>query len=252
VDEKMRGEMGDAAVAAARAAGYVNAGTVEFLVDKDRKFYFLEVNTRLQVEHPVTELVTGVDLAKEQIKIAADERLSIGQEDIRWKGAAMECRIYAEDPENNFLPSTGTIRTYREPSGPGVRVDSGLFEGEQVSVYYDPLIAKLLTWGKDRKEAIERMKRALDEYKISGVQTTIPFHRAVTENARYLSGDFSTHFIEEEFGKKELPPLRDHETVLRAMAAFSCVLDYQNKNSRVRQKTATAQSTCPWKMSGRP
>ena len=162
VNNPMRKRMGEAAIAAARTAGYINAGTVEFLADEHRDFYFLEMNTRLQVEHPVTELVTGIDLAVEQIKIAAGEKLSFTQKDILIKRHAIECRIYAEDPSSGFLPSTGTLRLYQEPSGVGVRVDSGVYEGAEISVYYDPMIAKLLAYGRDRNESISRMLRALD------------------------------------------------------------------------------------------
>jgi len=188
---EMRERMGQAAIKAAQAANYVNAGTVEFLVDNEKNFYFLEVNTRLQVEHPVTEMVTGFDLAKEQIRIANGEKLSFKQNEIKMRGAAIECRIYAEDPENNFLPSIGSIQSYREPNGPGIRVDSGFYKGDTVSIYYDPLISKLVSWGKDRSEAVQRMKRALTEYHISGVQTVIPFHKKVMDQPDFLNGDYA-------------------------------------------------------------
>ena len=177
VDDKLRQRMGETAVRAAKAANYVNAGTVEFLLDQFKNFYFLEVNTRLQVEHPVTELITGIDLVKEQFRVANGEPLGFIQESIRRTGAALECRIYAEDPDNDFMPSIGKITGYREPNGPGVRVDSGLDFYGHVSVYYDPMIAKLCTWGTDRNEAISRMRRALAEYRIQGVKTVIPFHQ---------------------------------------------------------------------------
>jgi acetyl-CoA carboxylase biotin carboxylase subunit len=176
MDEELRRRMGEAAVAAARAVGYVNAGTIEFLVDADRNFYFMEMNTRLQVEHPVTELVTGVDLVCEQIRVASGLPLSFGQADIQPRGHAIECRISAEDPFNNFLPAIGVVEALREPLGPGVRVDSALYEGLDVTVDYDPLLSKLIVWGTTREEAIRRMRRALDEYQIVGVRTTIPFH----------------------------------------------------------------------------
>ncbi len=195
----LRAKMGESAVAAARASGYVNAGTVEFLLDKNREFYFLEINARLQVEHPVTELVTGIDLVREQLRVAAGERLSFTQLEVVNRGSAIECRICAEDPENNFFPSTGLIERMREPGGPGVRVDSCLFMGYDVPIYYDPLISKLLTWGKTREEAIERMQRALSEYIIEGIKTTIPFHKAVMESGAFRNGEFDTGFVDEVF-----------------------------------------------------
>src|SRR6266852_5575123 len=170
---EMRRRMGEAAVRAAHAAGYFNAGTVEFLVDADRNFYFLEMNTRLQVEHPVTELVTGLDLVKLQIRIAAGEPLELSQEDIGWRGAAIECRVYAEDPDQNFFPSPGKITRMVEPSGPGVRLDSGVYEGFTVPIDYDPLLAKLAVWGGTREDAIERMSRCLGEYHIAGIRTNL-------------------------------------------------------------------------------
>jgi len=251
VDEKMRKAMGEAAVKAAKAAGYVNAGTMEFLVDPNRNFYFLESNTRLQVEHPVTELVTGIDLAKEQIKIAWGEKLGLRQEDIRWRGSAIECRIYAEDPENNFLPSIGVVHSYREPSGPGVRVDSGLYEGGEVSLYYDPLISKLLAWGKDREEAIQRMKRALTEYNILGVATTIPFHLKVMDHPKFQKGEIHTHFIEEEFGKEKFTAGEDKEDHLKAVAVFSALLDYQERKRTKPLLTKTKSQESNWKIEGR-
>jgi acetyl-CoA carboxylase biotin carboxylase subunit len=251
VDEKMRKAMGEAAVKAAKAAGYVNAGTMEFLVDADRNFYFLESNTRLQVEHPVTELVTGTDLAKEQIKIAWGEILSLRQEDIRWRGSAIECRIYAEDPENNFLPSIGVVHSYREPSGPGVRVDSGLYEGSEISLYYDPLISKLLVWGKDRDEAIQRMKRALSEYNILGVATTIPFHLKVMDHPKFQKGEIHTHFIEEEFGKEKYTAGEDKDEHFKAAAVFSALLDYQERKKTKPLLAKTKSKESNWKIEGR-
>ena len=250
VDEEMRRKMGQAAIKAAKASGYISAGTMEFLVDENKNFYFLESNTRLQVEHPVSELVTGVDIVKEQFRIGAGEKLGRKQEDIRWRGAALECRIYAEDPANNFLPSVGAIVTYEEPSGPGVRVDSGLYEGCEVSLYYDPLIAKLLTWGNTRDEAIQRMKRALSEYHISGIITTISFHRKVMGNKRFLKGEISTHFIDEELDKKRLLLETDHEEIHEIVALFSALTDYkEKKRARFSQKRKEEKSD--WKIEGR-
>ncbi len=194
LDDQMRARMGSAAIAAVKASGYTNAGTVEFLVDSSGDFFFLEVNTRLQVEHPVTELITGIDLVKEQIKVASGEKLLIRQEDVKIYGAAIECRISAEDPET-FLPSVGYIKELVEPSGPGVRVESGISADYDVPVYYDPLLSKLITWGKDRQEAIARMLRALDEYKIKGVKTTIPFHRRILVNDEFVDGNYDTGIV---------------------------------------------------------
>ncbi|OQY93541.1 MAG: pyruvate carboxylase subunit A, partial [Chloroflexi bacterium UTCFX4] len=199
VDEKMRMAMGSAAVKIAQAAEYVNAGTLEFLVDKDSNFYFLEMNTRLQVEHPVTELVTGVDIVKEQIRIASGRALSLRQENVVLRGWAIECRITAEDPYNNFLPSVGKITNLQEPTGPGVRLETGLYEGMEVSLFYDPLIAKLCVWGETRAAAIVRMRRALSEFQIMGVSTAIPFHQKMMESTNFMGGHFDTRFVEEKF-----------------------------------------------------
>ncbi len=193
---ELRAEIGAVAVKAARAADYRSAGTVEFLLDKHYKYYFMEMNTRIQVEHPVTELVTGIDLIKEQIRIAAGEKLALLQEDVLIKGHAIECRINAEDPDNSFRPCSGKITTYIPPGGPGVRVDSCLYEGYTVPPYYDSLLGKLLVWGKDRQEAIARMQRALQEFVIKGVPTTIPFHKRVVGNAFFQRGEIYTNFIQ--------------------------------------------------------
>jgi pyruvate carboxylase subunit A len=195
--EELRERMGGVAVKAAKAIGYVSAGTVEFMYSRG-DFYFLEMNTRLQVEHPITEMVTGVDLAKEQIQIAAGEDLGYAQDDMQIRGWAIECRINAEDPLNDFAPSPGKIKRYRSPGGPGIRVDSGVYTGYVIPPYYDSLISKLVAHGRDRKEAIARMQRALYEYIVVGVKTNIIFHKAVLRNARFNSGDINTHFIKEE------------------------------------------------------
>ncbi|MFQ3542818.1 acetyl-CoA carboxylase biotin carboxylase subunit [Halobacillus rhizosphaerae] len=197
ISEEMRKTMGDAAVKAALAVNYSGAGTVEFIFDKEENtFYFMEMNTRIQVEHPVTELVTGVDLIKEQILIANNEKLSFKQEEIEFEGWAMECRINAEDPFKNFLPSAGRIDMYLPPGGFGVRVDSAAYPGYMIPPYYDSMVAKLITYGRDRNEAIKRMKRALDEYVIEGVHTTIPFHQRMMEHEVFVGGDFNTKFLE--------------------------------------------------------
>jgi len=251
VDEPMRRRLGETAVAAARAADYVNAGTMEFLVDKDRDFYFLESNTRLQVEHPVSELVTGIDIVKEQIKIAAGERLSFGQGDVRRQGAALECRINAEDPDNDFLPSCGTVGSYLEPAGPGVRVDSGLYEGCEIPLLYDPIVAKLITWGTDRGEAIRRMVRSLAEYRIAGVATSVPFHRKVMANPRFLSGDLSTHFIEEEFGREAQDARRTGDESTQVAAIVSAWVDYRERKKPPAACRETRAEESKWKTEGR-
>jgi acetyl-CoA carboxylase biotin carboxylase subunit len=194
-DEDLRQRMGETAVRLGKLAGYWNAGTAEFLVDADRNFYFLEVNARLQVEHPVTEFVTGVDLVKEQIRIAAGERLTIRQEDVVMRGAAIECRISAEDPSCDFFPSPGLITAWRMPEGPGVRNDSGVYEGWRVPLDYDPLMAKLIVSGRNREEAIARLGRALDEYQVGGVETGIPFFRRVLKNEDFLEGRLDTGLV---------------------------------------------------------
>ena len=199
VNDAMRAQMGDVAVKAAKAANYVNAGTLEFLVDQSGNFYFLEMNTRLQVEHPVTEMVTGVDIVKEMLAIASGRRLRWRQEDIRPKGWAIECRITAEDPINNFMPSGGKITTLQEPTGPGVRVESGIYEGFEISLFYDPMIAKLIVWGETRAEAILRMRRALNEYRIGGLKTSIPFHQQMMNSTQFMWGAFDTNFLQDRF-----------------------------------------------------
>ena len=195
-DSDMRERMGTAAVKIARAVNYTGAGTVEFLVaDATREFYFLEMNTRLQVEHPVTELVTGIDLVREQISVAAGATLSFSQEDVSWRGHAIECRVYAEDPENNFFPSPGRITTLQTPSGPGIRDDSGVDANSEVSIHYDPMISKLAAWGRDRNEAIDRLRRALDEYHVGGIKTTLPFFRQIVRDEEFVAGKLDTGFI---------------------------------------------------------
>ncbi|MGI8785534.1 MAG: acetyl-CoA carboxylase biotin carboxylase subunit [Acidobacteriota bacterium] len=197
VDEGLRQRMGKAALAVVDKAGYTNAGTLEFLVDRDRNFFFLEMNTRLQVEHPVTECVTGLDLVKLQICVAGGEPLPLRQSDIEMRGHAIECRIYAEDPDEDFRPSPGRILWLREPGGPGIRIDSGIANGGEVSIHYDPLIAKLIAFGATRAEAIQRLQRALDEYRIAGVKTTLPFFGRVVRERRFLQGDLDTGYVED-------------------------------------------------------
>lgn len=196
VDEELRARMGAIAVKAAQAANYYSAGTVEFLVDKHKNFYFIEMNTRIQVEHPVTEMVTGIDIVKEQIKIAAGGTLSFTQEEIKMNGWAIECRINAEDPAQDFLPSPGTVQVYIPPGGPGVRVDSSVYSGYTITPFYDSMIAKLIVWGRTREEAIARMKRALQEFQVTNIHTTIPFHLKVLDNAFFQKGEVYTNFIQ--------------------------------------------------------
>ena len=203
---EMRQAMGDAAVRIARAAGYYNAGTIEFLVDARHNFYFLEINARIQVEHPVTEWYTGIDLVQEQFRIAAGLPLSFTQEQVVPRGVAIECRISAEDPENRFLPATGMVRALQEPAGPGVRVDSSLYAGLQVPLFYDPLLSKLIVWGNDRQQAIARMRRALYEYEVLGVRTTLPFDRWLMDNPRFIASDLSTDFVAEEWDTHNMTP----------------------------------------------
>lgn len=221
VDDAMRSRMGETAVMVARACRYENAGTVEFLVDAERNFFFLEMNTRLQVEHPVTELRTGLDLVALQIRIAAGEELPLSQEDVRFGGHAIEARICAEDTENNFLPSTGKITHLRSPAGPGIREDRGVEEGDEVSVYYDPMIAKLIARGGTRAEAIAKLVRALGEYEILGIRTNIPLCRFVLTHPAFVAGDFSTHFIQDRYvpgeARGEITP---DEEAAAAVCAF--------------------------------
>jgi propionyl-CoA carboxylase alpha chain len=222
--EEIRAQMGQAAVAAARSCGYVNAGTVEFLVDADLNYYFMEMNTRLQVEHPVTEWITGIDLVAEQIRMSEGERLGFEQSDISRRGHAVECRIYAEDPLNDFLPDPGTLLRHAAPSGFGVRVDSGVEEGGRVEIYYDPLISKLSTWGLTRGEAIKRMIRSLEEYQIAGVQTTIPFCRFVMGHESFTSGDFSTQFVGRHYSGKSSAA---SDTLLENTAVIAAALFHE-------------------------
>jgi acetyl-CoA carboxylase, biotin carboxylase subunit len=244
---EMRTAMGEAALKVARAAGYDNLGTVEFLADNGGNFYFLEVNTRLQVEHPVTELVTGYDLVRLQLRIAAGEALPFTQQDVRWRGWAMECRVGAEDPDNQFLPSPGKIQQLREPSGPGVRVDSGVYPGWTVPMEYDALLAKLVTWGPDRNVAIQRLERALAEYAITGIQTNLGFFVDILKDAHFRAGDISTAFIP-DFIERRRPPAEppsqlDFAIALAALAHF--------QSTRDRAKSTSESDTSRWLSEGR-
>ncbi len=245
LDDNLRQKMGEVAINAAKACNYFNAGTIEFLLDKNKNFYFLEMNTRLQVEHPVTELITGINLVKEQIKIAYGEKLSYTQDDIKLNGYAIECRIYAEDPFNNFLPDIGKISYYRQPAGYGVRVDSGVETGSEISMHFDPMISKLITWGKDRTEALNRMEMALTNYRIKGVRTIIPFLLAVMQHPEFRYGYFDTGFIENSFNFEVLEKMRaEYEEIVAAIAAYgkNLIYNYETvkeikpKNSKWKEK----------------
>lgn len=233
LDDNLRNKMGEVAINAAKAVGYFNAGTIEFLLDKNKDFYFLEMNTRLQVEHPVTEMVTRINLAKEQFRIAYGNKLSFSQEDIKWIGHAIECRIYAEDPFSGFMPTTGKIKYMREPAGYGIRVDSGIDIGSEVSIHFDPLLAKLVAWGKDRQTAIERMEYALKSYIIKGVRTAIPFEIAVMQNDIFKNGYFDTGFIDKHFDWQVLDNLKStYEELVAGITAFGYRL-YKDKKLAV-------------------
>ena len=216
LSETLRENMGAAAVRVAKACDYVGAGTVEFLIDDDHNFYFLEMNTRLQVEHPVTELITGIDLVEQQIKVANGETLSFTQEDLKIDGHAVELRVYAEDPLNDFLPSVGNLEVYKLPEGNGIRVDNGFEEGMEVPIYYDPMLAKLITYGKTREAAIQLMVEAIDAYEVEGIQTTLPFGKFVFENDAFRSGNFNTHFVKNNYSPEKLKAQFTEEAELAA------------------------------------
>jgi acetyl-CoA carboxylase biotin carboxylase subunit len=242
---EMRAAMGEAAVRAARAAGYYNAGTVEFLVDASRNFYFLEMNTRLQVEHPVTELVTGLDLVRLQVEIAAGARLPIAQQEVAWRGSAIECRIYAEDPYNDFLPYPGKIRRLTRPLGPGIRLDACIYDGWTVPMEYDPLLAKLAVWAGTRQDATARMIRALREYDVAGIRTNITFFRQILEDPEFAVANLHTGFIEEFFRRRRPPePPADLAAVAALAAAVHTV-------TRRPENGPAARGGSPWLDAGR-
>lgn len=226
VDWETRKKITSSAIKAAKACGYHNAGTIEFLMDSQKNFYFLEMNTRIQVEHPVTELITGKDLVKEQITVAAGKPLSFNQDDIKINNHSIEARIYAEDPQNNFLPSTGNISAYDEPSGPGVRVDSGIRRGSTVSVYYDPLVAKLICWDSDREKAIKKILRALGEYNISGITNNISFLINILSSEKFINGKFDINFLERE--KSLFNSSKSSEDILKASVILAGHLKRRN------------------------
>ncbi len=240
VEKRM--QIGEAAVNVAKSCDYFGAGTVEFIADKNLDFYFLEMNTRLQVEHPVTELITGVDLVKEQIRVSEGQSLSFNQDDLTINGHSLEVRVYAEDPMNNFLPDAGSLTTYKRPQGPGVRVDDGYEEGLEVSIYYDPMIAKLITHGTNRAEAIERMKRAIKEYRITGVKTTLPFCDFVLNHQDFIDGSFTTKFVETNY----TPEVWTAE-IADELAKIAALIAFEVKNTKKIKPTRTDHTGSKWK-----
>ena len=247
LDDSLRADMAKAAIAAARACSYTGAGTIEFLIDKHKKFYFLEMNTRLQVEHPVTELITGLDLVELQILVAEGHKLPVKQEDVKIKGHAVECRVYAEDPADNFMPSTGKLIRHRMPSGPGIRVDAGVEEGQDVTINYDPMISKLCAYGPDRETAIRRMLRALDEYEIAGCKTTIPFCSYVLNHNAFRTAEFDTHFVKDHFDPKKLVSTDDDEIAALAASLVKAGFNGEmHKNGAAVETKATDHGTNWW------
>ena len=244
-DEEFRQKMGQVAVQAAKAVDYENAGTIEFLVDKDKNFYFLEMNTRVQVEHPITEEVTGIDIVKEQIRIARGRNLTMTQEDVKMQGWSIECRINAEDPYNNFIPSTGLISHMTLPTGPGVRVDTGVYSGFQITPYYDSLISKVIVKGETRAQAILRMRRALAEYSLVGVLTNIPFHQNILTQARFIAGNFDTRFVEERFSLEKAEESK--ETHPEIVAILATLVAHQQTEQSAHIIARGKRDTSNWK-----
>jgi len=254
ITEQLRARMGEAAVAAAKAVGYVGAGTCEFLVDARNHFYFLEMNTRVQVEHAITEAITGVDIVKTMIRIAAGEPLPFGQDDLSISGHAIEARIYAEDPDRNFAPSPGEISVYRPPDGLGVRVDGGVYTGATVTVNYDPMVAKLIAWGRDRPEAIDRLRRALEEFVVKGIKTSIPFHLRVLRHPVFLAGRYDTGFIDAHMdGGKGGPAEPDGEErrVARMLAAIAAYRRDKERSERAAHHAGSSAPASGWREYGR-
>ena len=249
VDAEMRRRMGEAAVRVARAAGYTNAGTVEFLVDQHKNFYFLEMNTRLQVEHPVTELITGLDLVHLQIRIAAGERLPFTQEEVQIRGHAIECRIYAEDPDNNYFPSPGKIALLLEPSGPGIRLDSGMYEGWNVPIDYDPLLAKLIGYGADREQAISRLARALNEYFVGGIKTNISLFRRILRDKDFIAAKLDTGFLDRMLKQSEDQAVDSNAVNVAAVAAG--VFAALSTTPSHATSTVTNEAISNWKTASR-
>jgi len=229
LDADLRARMGADACRVAEACQYVGAGTVEFLLDENKNYYFLEMNTRLQVEHPVTEWITGIDLVEEQIRVARGEQLRFTQDDLSITGHAVELRVYAEDPANNFLPSVGQLTTYQAPVGPNIRVDDGYEEGMEIPIYYDPMIAKLITYGATRDAAIANMKKAIDQYRIEGIETTLPFGRFVMDHPAFKSGDFDTHFVKQFFTPKAIEQSNEEIDQIAAKVGLKVYLQSRKK-----------------------
>lgn len=249
LDEALREKMGNVAVKAAQSVDYVNAGTIEFLVDKDSNFFFLEMNTRLQVEHPITEMTTGIDIVAEQLRIARGRQLSYTQDQVKFKGHAIECRVNAEDPFNNFIPSTGRITHSILPTGPGVRVDTGVYPGFEITPYYDPMIAKLIVWGETRAQAILRMRRALEEYRIVGVRTNIPFHQTLMDSHRFMAGQFDTRFVEERFSMETASEIDQAQAEIAAILATLVAHDATEHAAQIVR--GNERDTSNWKWVGR-
>ncbi len=249
LEDDLRQNMGNVAVKAAMAVDYVNAGTIEFLLDKDKNFYFLEMNTRLQVEHPITEMVTGIDIVKEQIRVARGRTLSYKQDEIVFNGHAIECRINAEDPYDNFMPSTGRITHSLIPTGPGVRVDTGVYPGFEITPFYDPMIAKLIVWGETRAQAILRMRRALEEYRIVGVRTNIPFHQMLMDSARFMGGQYDTRFVEERFSMNE--PEETRQANAETAAILATLVAHRETERSANVVMRNERDTSNWKWVGR-
>jgi acetyl-CoA carboxylase biotin carboxylase subunit len=251
LDDELRQKMGSVAVRAAQAVDYANAGTIEFLLDKDNSFYFLEMNTRLQVEHPVTEMVTGIDIVKEQIRVARGRVLSYKQDDIKFNGHAIECRINAEDPYNNFLPSTGRITHSLLPTGPGVRVDTGVYPGFEITPFYDPMIAKLIVWGETRAQAILRMRRALEEYRVVGVRTNIPFHQTLMDSHRFMGGQYDTRFVEERFSMETTAAGENRANDTEIAAILATLVAHQETERSANIVNRNERDASNWKWVGR-
>ena len=246
LDDDLRARMGAVAVKSAQAVDYINAGTIEFLLDKDENFYFLEMNTRLQVEHPITEMVTGIDIVKEQIRVARGRALSYKQEDVRFSGHSIECRINAEDPYNNFMPSTGQITHSILPTGPGVRVDTGVYPGFEITPFYDPMIAKLIVWGETRAQAILRMRRALEEYRIVGVRTNIPFHQTLMDSHRFMGGQYDTRFVEERFSMEDAEENRENQDEVAAILATLVAHRETERSAQIVNRNERDASNWKW------
>lgn len=251
LDDGLREKMGNVAVKAAQAVDYANAGTIEFLLDKDNNFYFLEMNTRLQVEHPVTEMVTGIDIVKEQIRVARGRVLSYAQSDVRFNGHAIECRINAEDPYNNFLPSTGRITHSIQPTGPGVRIDTGVYPGFEITPFYDPMIAKLIVWGETRAQAILRMRRALEEFRVVGVRTNIPFHQTLMDSHRFMGGQYDTRFVEERFSMEATASGENRANDTEIAAILATLVAHQETEHSANIVNRNERDASNWKWVGR-